>query len=365
MSWWSSLIHGVGSAVDWVKSNSGTIGTAAGIIAKVAGAIADDHSDPVAQIFPNFIKAAQRLKKKAQKGAQAKLDEVSASLPDRIKNDKTRKTEEAASLSDSTFMWVDPAPLNADGQPNKSLVHDIGKMLAQSSFPTVLKAGNGKGKREGSDSGFLDVALSIGQAIFANMATDAEYADDDGIVVSPFSISSTDGCCTISGCHAYYPIPLGQTGANSVWHAAIAMNKTTTEAYRFHEFASTRALTISQPVKMDNGSGNPQWLVTMSVPWEDAVSASKLAPALLNELQSTDVTQVGWRLYYHSLDGTDQRLKLQCPDGFTPAQAKGLVRGCIKDVVRSSGMLLSPNASPYLTPDILVTMSTLVFGGDN
>ncbi|KAK0671623.1 hypothetical protein QBC41DRAFT_269908 [Cercophora samala] len=360
MGWWGSIISGVGAAVDWVKSNSGTIEKAVSVIAKVAGAIADDHDDPVAQLFPNFTKAAQKLKEKAQEGAEMKLKEVKAGLPDRIKNDKTRRTEAATDLADSTFLWVDPAPLNQAGQPNKGLVQDIGKMLAQSSFPTVLKTGNGKEKGKQSDSGLLDVALSIGEAIFANMGTESEHADDDGIVVSPFSISSADGCCTISGCHAYYPIPLGQTGANSAWHAAMAMHKTTTEPHRFNEFANTRALTFSQRVKVEDG--NPKWLVTMSIPWEDAVSASSLAPALLNELKSNDVTQAGWRLNYHSLDGTDQRLKLQCPDGFTPAQAKGLVRGCIKDVVKSSGMLLSPNASPYLTPDIQVTMSTLVFG---
>ncbi|KAK4171388.1 hypothetical protein QBC36DRAFT_382600 [Triangularia setosa] len=356
MGWWNSIVDGVGSAVNWIKSNSGTIGAAASVIAKIAGAVAQDDDDPVAQLFPNFTKAAQKLNELAKGGANAKLKEVLNSIPEYSMNDRmvNLQTAEATLLADSTFLWLDPAPLNRDGQPNKGLVQDIGKMLAQSSFSTVLTS-SGEGKRKGSRS--LDVALAIGQAIFANMGTGAEQANDDGIVLAPFDISYDDVGCRITGCHAYYQIPLGQTGANSAWHAALAMSQTTTENYRKYEFARTRDVFFTQPIRTDNG--NPQWLVTMSVPWEESVSAYTLSKGLLGELTSNDIIQDGWHLHYHSLDGTDQHIKVQCPDGHTPAQARGLVRECIKKVLKNSGMLVSASTSPYLTPDIHITMSVL------
>lgn len=197
------------------------------------------------------------------------------------------------------------------------------------------------------------------------MGIDVEYVDDDGIVVFFFSIFSVDGCCIILGCYVYYLILFGQMGVNFVWYVVIVMNKIIMEVYWFYEFVSIRVLIIFQLVKMDNGSGNLQWFVMMSVLWEDVVFVFKLVLVLLNEFQSIDVIQVGWWLYYYLFDGMDQWLKLQCLDGFIFVQVKGFVCGCIKDVVRFLGMLLFFNVSLYFILDILVIMFMFVFGGDN
>lgn len=355
MGWFNSALQGIGSAVNWVKQNSGTIAKAAEVIAGIAGVpvMADDVNGPVTDLFPNFTKAAAKVYDKAQKGAQEKLDEVLASLPERIRNDTTLEITQEPVPAESTFLWSEPAPLDTKGQPNKELVQDIGKMLTQRNFPTVLPtSSNGAGNL--ALGGLLDVALRIGQAIFANLG---KAVDSDGDITSTqFVIPSGDDSVTITGCHAFYGIPLGQTGFNSAWHAGLVMHKITTQTYRKFESARIKALSFHEHIRL----ADPVWLVTLNVAWEDSVWANTLTPKLKTQLEHTDVTKAGWKLHYNSLDGMDQQIKLQCPPDFTPPQAKGLVRQCIKTVAPSSQLALDESSNPYLTPDIQVTLSTLL-----
>ncbi|KAK4232666.1 hypothetical protein C8A03DRAFT_20085, partial [Achaetomium macrosporum] len=285
-------------------------------------------------------------------GAQKHLEKVLDSLPAHIKEDPTLEVTAAAVPAETTFLWFDPAPVDSKGQPNRGLVRDLGKMLTVRSFPTVLPSSSGDINAVGF--GWLDVGFRIGQAIFGNLG--AVEISKDGLIQSTcFSIPSGDGSCVITGCHAYYSIPLGQTGTNSAWHAGLVMHKITTAGYRKLESARNKSVALTHNVK--NSGSEPQWLCTMNVQWEDSVSANVLAPKLIQQLQAN--TQ-GYVLHHCSLDGMDQQIKIQCPDDTTPTQAKGLVRQCIKTVISGSGLLTAVATAPFLTPDIQLTMSTLI-----
>ncbi|KAK0726400.1 hypothetical protein B0T21DRAFT_385668 [Apiosordaria backusii] len=313
----------------------GYVGQAASVIAKIAGVPVKlhDDDDPAAQLFPNFTTASSKVYDAAEKGAKEKLEEVLAALPDHIKNDSTLETTSVAYPAESTFLWTDPAPLNKNGKPNRELVQDIGKMLAQRGFPTVFPTSTSDA--DSTDFDWLDVALNIGKAIFSNIPPITQDSGD-GITTSKFAIHSGNGSW-ITGCHAYYGIPLGQAGANSAWHSGLVMQLTTTKAYRDFETARNKALNFTQDVSTSNGK--LRWLVTMNVQWEGSVTANRLAPALKGKLKSDDI-------------------KLQCPDEYTPAQARGLVRECAKSVIQS--LFTGTGSEPYLTPEIIVTMSTLL-----
>ncbi|KAK4194029.1 hypothetical protein QBC40DRAFT_344384 [Triangularia verruculosa] len=300
MGWFSSALQGIGHAVSWIKQNSGTIAQAASTIAQVAGA--------------------------------THLEKMLDSLPAQIKNDPTLEVIAAAVPAETTFLWFDPAPVDSKGQPNRGLVRDLGKMLTVRSFPTVLPSGSG------------DINAVAVETI------------KDGLIQSTrFSIPSGDGSCVITGCHAYYSIPLGQTGTNSVWHAGLVMHKITTASYRKLESPRNKSLTLTHNV--NHSSSEPQWLCTMNVQWEDSVSANIVAPQLIQQLQAN---APGFVLHHCSLDGMDQHIKIQCPNDTTPSQAKGLVRQCIKTAMSDSGLVTAVATVHFLTPDVQLTMSTLI-----
>ncbi|KAK0721226.1 hypothetical protein B0T21DRAFT_386166 [Apiosordaria backusii] len=353
MGWFSSALQGIGHAVNWIKQNSGTISQAASTIAQVAGAVGlAEGEEPADALFPNFTAAAAKVAAAAGDGAQQQLEKVLDSFPAQIKNDPTLEVTAAAVPAETTFLWFDPAPVDSEGQPNRGLVRDLGKMLTARSFPTVLPSGSGD--INAVDFGWLDVGLRIGQAIFGNLGA-VEIIKDGLIQSTRFSIPSGDGSCVITGCHAYYNIPLGQTGTNSAWHAGLVMHKITTASYRKLESARNKSLTLTHSVK--NDSSEPQWLCTMNVQWEDSVSANIVAPKLIQQLQAN--TQ-GYVLHHCSLDGMDQHIKIQCPNDTTPTQAKGLVRQCVKTAMSDSGLVTAVATSHFLTPDVQLTMSTLI-----
>lgn len=358
MGWFDSIVQGIGAGVNWVKENSGTIGQAASAISSIAGLVLLDNDDPTAKIFPNFAAAAAKLAEKAQRGALEKRDDVIAGLPEYIRNDPTLQVTADEDPAGSTFLWLDPAPLDPADQPNKGLVQDIGKLLTEKSLPTVLPGKNDKANT--LDFGLFDVALSIGQAIFSNLGG-AGKASDDGISSIKFKVPSGDGSCTITGCHAYYQIPLGQSGPNVAWHAGLVIHKITTKAYRDFESARTKALSFTQPVGATGTE--PQWLVTLNVKWEDSVSANASAPKLIEDLKKPDVTKNGWAVNYNSLDGVVQQIKLLCGPGHLPAEAKGLVRHSIRTILGLPNALAATSSASPLTPVIEITLASLVFGG--
>ncbi|KAK3358235.1 hypothetical protein B0T25DRAFT_541210 [Lasiosphaeria hispida] len=355
MGWFKSALQGIGSGVNWIKQNTGTITQAAEVIAKLAAATkADgfvDGGDPASSIFPNFAANATALEAAAQAKAEEHLAEVIASLPKHIANDSTLKTVSDGALGgsgSSAFLWTYPSVDDNIGHPSKQAVQDLGKMLAQRSFPTTLSTGSGT--TLGPLGGWFDVARGIGGAIFG--ALGADVSDDVGtpsIQTKPFAIANHTGDCVISGAHAFYRIPLGEGAPNQTWHAAIAMHMTTTGTYRQAESERTKVFSFTQPVH--TSGSNPQWLVTMNVRWEDAVSAQIFSPALLSQIQSQVNVNAGWVLHHTSLDGMDQQIKLECPVDFIPNQASMLVRGLIKTVL---------GGNPVLTPDITITNSSLV-----
>lgn len=355
MGWFSSALQGIGSAVNWVKQNTGTISQAASIIAQVAGAVAvDEAEDPADALFPNFTTASAKVAAVAQDGAQQHLQKILDALPAHIKNDPTLEVTSPGIPAETTFLWHDPAPVDAKGDPNRGLTRDLSKMLAQRSFPTVLPVGSAGGDLKAVSFGWLDVAKTIGQAIFGNLGR-VETFQDGPIQSTRFSIPSSDGTCTITGCHAYYGIPLGQTGTNTAWHAGLVMHKITTSAYRVQEAARRKGVALTH--RITQSSSEPQWLCTMAVQWEDSVSASVIAPKLIQQIKAN---KLGYELNTCSLDGMEQQLKIQCPPNITPTQAKGFVRQCVKEALAITGVIAATTTAPYLTPDIQLTMSTLL-----
>jgi hypothetical protein len=170
MGWFNSVIDSVGGAVNWVKYNSGTIAQAASAIATVVRAVGvasdeDNDNDPANALFPNFNAAAGKLSAVATVGAKQQYKKARASLPAHIKNNPTLKVTAAPISSEPSFLWFDPAPVDSKGQPNRGLVRDIGKMLTQRSFPTILPSRSDPADIDAVGFQWFDVGLKIGQAI--------------------------------------------------------------------------------------------------------------------------------------------------------------------------------------------------------
>jgi hypothetical protein len=362
MGWFDSIIDGIGSAVNWAVSNSGAISGIVNAVSTVAGLLAAasidnangadiDESD---DLFVAFNRANQYLVHTAS----------SMLVPPKLPNTRTVQL---------SGLWTGASPLDSAGNPSPEMYKDIAKFLVQNDIPLEL-------------SGPGDVALRIGQAIFADNAVPPPSPSSspalprgaDGppsyIYTPNVNLANDDNTCAITGIHAYYAVPLGKTGTDNAWHGALQLSLGTTSDFDQQYQAYKKDLRL---IKSPEGSAYDVWVVTLQIAWTWVPLAIKAYPYIKQAISTTFSDYV---LIYYTSDGQLQTIKLQAPQSITPAQVRAVVTQAVTTALaelqapssvftstkvdgqgqkEKSGYLGSASPPPQM-PDITVTSTTLL-----
>ncbi|KAJ5263293.1 hypothetical protein N7478_010898 [Penicillium angulare] len=347
MAWFSSIVNGIGSAANWLLSNSGlvsnvleTVGTVAkgnflgtvtneGYVIVENTANAEEDCDCSGDLTKSFKNATKKLEQKAQEGEKLKVPQ-------------------GGSQSNATLsgLWTNPG-LTLDGTATPEMYRDIGKFLAENDMPTELKTSTG---------GTTDVSQEICNAIFANVPVVPKTSDVEGVAIQMPSFNLGDGECKITGTHAYYSIPLGKRNNglacdDQAWHGAVQVTKTSTEAFDIaHAKKRKNLFFVAQEDEI--AETGPRWVVTCQVDWRTIPLAEK-AQEKLKEKFEKDYRD--YKLLYSGVAGQNQTIKIGAPNEVTPARVRAILSQVVTDVAKS----VTQDSSQIFNRDQLLSENTL------
>ncbi|KAJ5100691.1 hypothetical protein N7456_006743 [Penicillium angulare] len=327
MAWFSSIVNGIGSAANWLVSNSGlvsgvldTVGTVAkgnflstmtdeGYVIVENTANAEEDCDCGGDLTQSFKNATRKLEQKAQQGEDPKVPP-------------------GGSGSNATLsgLWTNPG-LTLDGTATPEMYRDIGKFLAENNMPTELEASTG---------GTTDVSQGICNAIFANVPVVPKASDFEGVAIQLPTFNLEGGGCKISGTHAYYSIPLGKRNNgpacdDQAWHGAVHVKKTSTQAFDIAH-AKKRKNLFFVARQEDIAEIGPRWVVTCQVDWRTTPLAEKAQEKLKMQFEKD---HRDYTLLYSGVAGQNQTIKIRAPNEVTPAQVRALLNKVVTDVAKS------------------------------
>ncbi|KAJ5358681.1 uncharacterized protein N7496_011094 [Penicillium cataractarum] len=329
MAWFSSILNGVGNAASWLVSNSGlingvleTVGTVAkgkfpgtvtteGYVIVENTDISEEDCDCGENLVNGFKKATTNLEKAAQQGG-----EQPPPMP-------PNGSQESAILSG---LWTNPG-VTLDGAATPEMYRDMGKFLAENNIPTELKTSSGS---------MEDVSHHICAAIFADAPGIPEASEIDGVAIKMPTFKIGGDGCTISGTHAYYSIPLGKRSEGSAcddqaWHGAVRVTKTTTQAFDAeHRKEMKKDFFVAQDVEM--ASVGPRWVVTCQVDWRTISLARNSRDKLKAEFEKNYPT---YKILHLGVAGQSQTIKIQAPEGDTPAKVRALLNKVVTNVAKT------------------------------
>lgn len=345
MAWFSSIVNGVGSAANWLLSNSGLVGKVLSTVGTVAqgnlpstvttegfvmvenGGIAAEDCDCGGDLAQTFQYATRKLERAAQEGEKAPKMPI-------------RGSQDSAILSG---LWTNPG-LTIDGTATPEMYRDMGKFLAENNIPTELKTTNKDG------TGTLDVSQTICDSIFADAPGIPESSEVEAVAVKVAEFEIPGDGCTISGSHAYYSIPLGKRNYgpqcdDQAWHGAVRVTRTSTAAFDIeHRKQMKENFYVAQTVETA-GTG-PRWVVTCQVNWRTISLAKRAREKVKAELLEYHPT---YQLLYSAVTGQNQTIKIRAPEGVTPAS----VRAILNQVVTNAAKSVTQGASQILNGEPL------------
>ncbi|KFY64866.1 hypothetical protein V496_02967 [Pseudogymnoascus sp. VKM F-4515 (FW-2607)] len=192
MGWFDSTIDGIGSAVNWVTSNSGTISGVFNAVSTVASLLvatspvdnakgADTDTPP--DLFVTFNQANQYLENEAS----YMLGKILPKLPN-------------VRIVKMSGLWTGASPIDATGDPSLEMNKDI------------AKTGYIRGQRSSP-------AFSL---VLSHIIWGAD-GPQNYIYTPNVTLANDENTCAISVIHAYYAVPLGKTGNDNTWHGAVQL----------------------------------------------------------------------------------------------------------------------------------------------
>ncbi|KAK6534734.1 hypothetical protein TWF281_006035 [Arthrobotrys megalospora] len=350
MGWFDSLVNGVGDAVRFIERNSGTIGKAVEVIGEVSRLSGLEFPELLEHPKNEFqallttedpdlnelYQAADRyLNAKAEK--QRPVIPAAMTLLHDAGDGVTKKTRSISGV------WKMPESLEKSGNPLIPLYHDLARFLGQSCFPLTLQTKNG----------IEDVAHLIAQAIFVNNGDD----HPEGPQTATFEIASPDGTIYLSGCRAYYEIPMGEVAKSSSWHSAINMCLITNEQGRLQIAADRQRYEVCE-VTAPLPTSTPVWIVTLDIDWNSIQNAYKYSIPFTKLFQTN---HPDYHIIYNKLTGLAQILKVQAPEGVAPDGVRDVVIATLKQVMQTptSQIAVEFAGGPIDTviPEVYVTNS--------
>lgn len=350
MSWFDSLLDGLGSVVNWTMAHSGEIGSVVNAVGTVASLLAAaeetvDDTDPT-DLFPSFKKAGDYLETVA--ASEVPSAPISAGT-------NTRKYSIQG-------IWKSAAPLDASQNPSPEMYHDVANILAQNNIPEAFVGAKGYQ---------TDVSKDIAQAIFADNPSPPPPPTSDSrlsksnkrpsyIAAPKFKFSNNDASCVISGAHAYYAIPMGKAATENIWHGALQIEVTSTPDFdqRYIRKKRNFRYQTQQLATADN-----VWLVTCQMTWNSVSLAQEVFPLLKTKLSSE---YPNYNVVFDNLSGLIQTMKIQAPSDTTPAQVRcGLTQAVLDTLTQlQNAQEEQKDSTPNIQlPLVMVTDSTLIVGG--
>ncbi|CBF76058.1 hypothetical protein AN3485.2 [Aspergillus nidulans FGSC A4] len=325
MAWFSSIVNGIGSAANWLLSNSGLINNVLGTVHAVSNGQFSGLGTLEGYVIVEPVTAAEEDCKndliRNFRKANKKLEEHAANL------EEPPKVPDGGTQSSATLsgLWTNPG-LTEGGYATPEMYRDIAKFLTESDMPTELGEGDEK----------IDVSRSICESIFANVPGIPDPDDVQGVVVQCPQFQVGDSRCTISGRHAHYAIPLGKrTGGelcdDLAWHGAVHFIKTSDSTFeKLHNEAKKRLLFVARDE--DAATDGPRWVVTCQVDWRTTSLANR-APEKVSRL--FEVKMPEYELLYTGVNGQNQIIKIRAPSGVTPAQVRSKLNKVIIEISKT------------------------------
>ncbi|KAF4417788.1 hypothetical protein FACUT_12017 [Fusarium acutatum] len=353
----SSVISAVPTAARWLIGNSGAIGDVVKSVRDVTGLEAFEDEDefsivPNPDIFAPSVSVIS-LEKDLRK-ANTKLD---AEAKIGLKPPKQDEDRETKSTKVDNLFWTAPShPVGShNGTPSAEMYRDLALILREKGFPLFFKEKNGDA---------VDVAYRLAQGIFAN-------ANEKGIAIHikdgrhihklPVTIESGDKSCIINTQHVYYKIPMGKTGTEDTWQAALHMNKSLTDDFRQQYELEQADLVFLSNKKPPTG---PVWILTCEVNWRTVLKAKNAGKSLGPKLEE----DYGYYVPFTNIEANHQILKIVTRANVAPAQVRANIEvaaGKLSDNVSNPELRLLDKVTEPLSaqgPD--VNIANAAYNGD-
>ncbi|KAF7525752.1 hypothetical protein G7054_g10984 [Neopestalotiopsis clavispora] len=323
MGFWDSLVEGAKAAGGWVIDHAGDVANAVGTVAKIAGTFIvledfgdADHQSHLEDFHNNFRIASHKLQQRAEKAAS-----IAALQADRRINANNFAVDNVV-LDSVIGIWRNPVPLSREGEPTISMYQDVSKWLATLGVPANAS---------------VDVAFSVAKALFVGTnSTAVNTIGDNPITVTSYSYTDPEGHWTLDCGHAFYPLPLGASADDKVWHSCIHA--------RFHPSIShvTEKRQQKRPTAFVNGvkTGTLVWMINATINWGNAAVASTAYDDFIKNCQDAVTSESDRSVVSSNLTGVSQFVQIQGGSNDNPSILRQILIECAAKTMSSQSATL-------------------------
>jgi hypothetical protein len=323
----------------WLLLHSGTVDALFAAVQAVAGALSSGE-DAANSFTVDFARATERLEDTAEQRIPS-LPEVP--LPNKDSSSITTVTGRSG-------VWTTRPVVTSNGILNQQCYQDLAIWLGMTGVPATFKDSTGR---------ISDVAMIIGLAMFANQAAlpsdkPGTGSPGDPVLTTSFSMASADKSLSISGCCAYYDLPLGEGKAaseNRALHSAIKIQVTMAAA------SASKVQRLPPTPRSGLAVSSTQWLVTGQIMWT-SVPLAQQAVLVFFDTWSKDCAD--YVVVLDIVEGVLQIIKILAPPKVVPADVWTAINAALIKTVE----LLNPgsNVSTLQAPIFDLTNATLITG---
>ncbi|KAF4453168.1 hypothetical protein F53441_4107 [Fusarium austroafricanum] len=351
MGIFSSLLGSIPTAARWLIGNSGTIGDVVNAVRDVIKTKEFEDEDgfsfiPEPDLLPLdlSLNSLENDLKKANKilDARAKKD---------LKRGRDDNGRKYYPNNASNLLWTVPSnPVGgtSGGIPSAEMYRDLALILREKDFPLFFTDNN-------DDP--VDVTYRLAQGLFSNIKGKGITITTPGgrkIRSLPVSVASGDDGCIINAQHVYYEIPMGKTGTENAWQAALHMNSSMTPDFILQWEAEQAELVYYSDKKPPTG---PVWILTFEIDWRTVLKAKSAGKNLADKVEADH----GYYVSFCNIEANIQSMKIITAANVAPAQARAnvevLAGKLSRDVSNPSLRLLDKVTEPLTAqgPDVNIT----------
>lgn len=313
MGIFGTIVSGIGDAIHWVDSNSGSIAEAALAIAKVAGLVLGPANENTTDKDPTNIPIQEdfsKVNRYLEKTAAAQVDCHDLS-----------KDMMSAQI---TGIWTDPMKTAVSGEPSPDMYRDIARMFSLHRLCPVMSG--------------VDVPHRIAQVMAEidkpfQLPHQTTVANDSPLRKVDIIVKGDTTDPEYRGCYMYYAIPMGKGGTENAWHGSLYIQQWTDKG-------STMALLREQeefyyfqqlpPPDVDS------WCVTCQIDWQNVQASRSYANGVRDKFCPTAIgPPPEFRAEYSHVLGDVQTLKIRAPAKYALPEIRGKVITAIDSVLKT------------------------------
>ncbi|KAL8947328.1 MAG: hypothetical protein Q9222_006377 [Ikaeria aurantiellina] len=313
MGFWGSLVSGAASIGNWVANNSGSIVSAVGTIARIAGKVLAEEdiladNNLLATLSEDLDEAANVLAGYAKKEYPAPKIESEAGF--RLKGPY-----------ELPAFWPEPTTETTSGIP-PVISADVNKFLALNRLPNTL----------GEKSNATDIGNALAQLMFATQS--ARVIDRIGdIPIRAVDLKVTyPNNVILSGGNVWYQVPLGNSG-HAGWHSCIRLwLQSTQKADEAIQAERKSWMVMAKPMSEIRPEGGSYNSVTLSVQWNGARSVAPLMKKALDTMLKDRKSKIEL-MAPAVVDGTKFTYQFHSDTNMGPAVVAAKMSGAVTEVL--------------------------------